>query len=198
MLRLHTWTTPNGIKPLILLEELGLPYETHWVNIGKGEQQQPDYLRVNPNGKIPALEDDGVPIFESGAILVHLAEKTGRFLAKSGRARTDALGWLFFQVGGVGPMFGQLGHFLHAKERIPYALDRYQKETERLYGVLDQGLSEREYLAGEYGIADMATFGWASSFARLKIDPAPFGNVTRWLERVGSRPAVQRALEMKP
>jgi GST-like protein len=198
MLRLHTWTTPNGIKPLILLEELGIPYETRWVDIGDGEQHRPDFLRINPNGKIPALEDGGVPIFESGAILIHLAEKTGRFLAKSGRARSDALGWLFFQVGGVGPMFGQLGHFLHAEEKIPYAIDRYHKESERLYGVLDKRLGEVDYLAGEYGIADMATFGWASSFPRLKIHRERFPNVVAWLDRVGRRAAVQRALAMEP
>jgi GST-like protein len=198
MLKVHTWTTPNGLKPLILLEELGVSYETHWVDIGKGDQHQPAYLKINPNAKIPALEDDGVPIFESGAILIHLAEKYGRFLARSGRERTDALGWLFFQVGSVGPMFGQLGHFLHADEKLPYAIDRYRKETERLYGVLDHRLGQADYLAGEYGIADMATFGWARSFPRLKIDPAPYGNVKRWLERVGGRPAVQRAVAMKP
>lgn len=198
MLKLHTWTTPNGIKPLILLEELGLPYETHWVNIGKGAQHDAAYLKINPNAKIPALEDDGIPIFESGAILIHLAEKSGRFFARSGRARTDALGWLFFQVGSVGPMFGQLGHFLNADQKIPYAVERYHKETERLYGVLDKRLGEVEYLAGEYGIADMATFGWANAFARLKIDPAPYPNVTRWLDRIRERPAVQRALAMKP
>jgi GST-like protein len=198
MLKLHTWTTPNGIKPLILLEELGLPYETRWVDIAHGEQHQAAYLKINPNAKIPALEDDGVAIFESGAILIHLAEKTGRFLARSGAARTDALGWLFFQVGSVGPMFGQLGHFLNAQEKIPYAIERYRKETERLYGVLDKRLGETDYLAVEYGIADIATFGWARSFARLKIDPAPYKNVNGWLDRIGARPAVQRALAMKP
>jgi GST-like protein len=198
MLKLYTWTTPNGIKPILLLEELGIPYEMHWVDIGKGKQHEPAYLRINPNGKIPALEDDGLPIFESGAILIHLAEKAGRFLAPSGRARSDALAWLFFQVGSVGPMFGQLGHFLHAEEKVPYAIDFYRKETERLYGVLDQRLGEAEYLAGEYSIADMATFGWAGAMSRLRIDPAPYPNVTRWLARLGERPAVQRAQAKKP
>jgi GST-like protein len=198
MLHLYTWTTPNGIKPLILLEELGLLYEINWVDLGKDQQHDPAYLRINPNGKIPALVDDDVPIFESGAILVHLAEKTGLFLAKSGQARTDALGWLFFQVGSIGPMFGQLGHFLHAKEKVPYALDRYRKETERLYGVLDERLGQVDYLAGEYGIADIATFGWADSMARLQIDPARFPHVVRWLERIRQRPAVQRARALKP
>ena len=198
MLELYTWTTPNGIKPLIMLEELGIPYETHWINIGKGAQHTPEYLRVNPNGKIPALRDDGVAIFESGAILIHLAEKSGRFLPSSGQARSDALAWLFFQVGGVGPMFGQLGHFLNAPEKIPYAIDRYKKETERLYGVLDKRLSEVEYLAGEYGIADIATVGWAAAMPRFQIAPEAFPHVSKWLERVGERPAVQRARALKP
>jgi GST-like protein len=198
MLKVFTWTTPNGIKPLIMLEELGLPYDTQWVDIGNGEQHEEEYLRINPNGKIPALVDGGAAIFESGAILVHLAEKTGRFLAKSGQARSDALSWLFFQVGGIGPMFGQLGHFLNASQEIPYAIDRYRNETERLYGVLDKRLSEVDYLAGEYGIADMATFGWAAAMPRLQIDPASFPNVVQWLERVGQRPAVQRARALEP
>jgi GST-like protein len=193
MVTLHTWTTPNGIKPIILLEELEVPYQIVWVDLGKGEQHDPDYLRINPNAKIPALVDDGVPIFESGAILIYLAEKYGRFLARDGQARTDALGWLFFQVGSIGPMFGQLGHFLRADEKIPYAIDRYRKETERLYGVLEKRLGEADFLAGEYSIADMASFGWAGAMSRLQIDPAPYPNVHRWLERVRARPAVQRA-----
>ncbi|MDB4990308.1 MAG: gst7 [Myxococcaceae bacterium] len=198
MLQLYTWTTPNGIKPLILLEELAVPYETHWINIGQGAQHTPEFLRVNPNGKIPALLDDGVAIFESGAILVHLAEKSGRFLASGGQARSDALSWLFFQVGGVGPMFGQLGHFLNAQEKIPYAIDRYKKETERLYGVLEQRLGAVEYLAGEYGIADMATAGWAGAMSRFGIARESFPNVSSWLDRIGARPAVQRARALKP
>jgi GST-like protein len=198
MLQVYTWTTPNGLKPLIMLEELGVPYEKHWVNLGKGAQHEPEFLRINPNGKIPALVDDGVPIFESGAILMHLAEKTGRFLASSGRARTDALGWLFFQVGGIGPMFGQLGHFLNAAEKIPYAIERYKKETERLYAVLEKRLAEVEYLAGDYGIADMATFGWAAAMPRFHIKPESFPYVVKWLDRVGERPAVQRARAFTP
>ena len=198
MLQVHTWTTPNGLKPLILLEELGLPYDTRWVDLGKGQQHDAGFLRINPNGKIPVLVDDGVPIFESDAILVHLAEKTGRFLAPSGRARTDAFAWLFFQVGGIGPIFGQLGHFRNAPEKIPYAIDRYKKETERLYGVLEKRLAKVDYLAGEYGIADMATVGWAGSMSRLGIGPGPFPNVAKWLDRVSARPAVQRARALKP
>ncbi|MDB4977683.1 MAG: gst7 [Myxococcaceae bacterium] len=198
MLKVYTWTTPNGIKPLIMLEELGVPYETHWVDIGRGQQHEPSFLRINPNGKIPALLDDDVSIFESGAILVHLAEKTGRFLPSSGQARSDALSWLFFQVGGIGPMFGQLGHFLHAPEKIPYAIARYRGETERLYGVLDKRLAEVEYLAGEYGVADIATVGWAGAIPRFGIAAETFPHVSAWLERVGKRPAVQRARALKP
>jgi GST-like protein len=198
MLKLFTWTTPNGIKPLIMLEELGLPYETCWVNIGKGEQHTPDFLQVNPNGKIPALLDDGLAVFESGAILMHLAEKSGRFLAPSGPARTQALEWLFFQVGGVGPMFGQLGHFRTAHQKVGYALERYQKESERLYGVLDARLASVDYLAGQYGIADMATWGWAARHEALGISLTGYHNVARWLKQVGERPAVQRAAARNP
>ncbi|MEO8877703.1 MAG: glutathione S-transferase N-terminal domain-containing protein [Polyangiaceae bacterium] len=194
MLILHTWTTPNGIKPIILLEELGIPYEIRWVDIGKGEQFEADYVRINPNSKIPALVDDDVPIFESGAILIHLAEKSGKFLPSSGRARTDALEWLFFQVGGVGPMFGQYGHFMNAKEKIPYAIDRYKTETERLYAVLNKRLGEVEYLAGDYSIADMAMFGWAKAYDRFGISGDTIPNVVKWIERLNARPAVQRAV----
>jgi GSH-dependent disulfide-bond oxidoreductase len=198
MLKLYTWTTPNGIKPLIMLEELGEPYETHWIDIGKGAQHEPAFLAINPNAKIPALVDDGLAVFESGAILIHLAEKFGRFLPNSAQERAQALQWLFFQVGGVGPMFGQLGHFLHAKESIPYAIERYSSESKRLYGVLDKRLAEASYLAGDYGIADMATFGWAAAYARLQIDIALFPNVKRWVDQIGERPAVQRAKRLKP
>lgn len=201
MLQLFTWTTPNGVKPLILLEELELPYKTHWVDIGKGQQHEESYLQVNPNAKIPALVDDDevITIFESGAILTYLAEKTGKFLPKSGQGRAAAFAWLFFQVGGVGPMFGQLGHFANfAKEKIPYAIDRYKKETERLYGVLDKRLGSAPYLAGEYGIADMATYGWANGHDRLGVSIESFPNVKQWLARVGERPAVKRAVALKP
>lgn len=199
MLQVYTWTTPNGIKPLILLEELGVPYETHWINIGQGAQHEPGYLRINPNAKIPALVDDKVAIFESGAILVHLAEQAGRFLPSSGQARSDALSWLFFQVGAVGPMFGQLGHFLTAApEKIPYAIERYKTETLRLYGVLEKRLSAVDYLAGEYGIADIATVGWAAALPRFGIAPETFPKVSAWLDRIALRPAVQRARALKP
>jgi GST-like protein len=198
MLQLYTWTTPNGIKPLIMLEELGEPYETHWIDISKGAQHEPAYLAINPNGKIPALVDDGHAIFESGAILVHLAEKFGRFLPGSAPERAQAFQWLFFQVGGVGPMFGQLSHFMHAREQLPYALERYRAETQRIYGVLDARLGQASYLAGDYGIADIATFDWAAAYPRLQVDIALFPNVKRWLDQIGERPAVQRAKRLKP
>lgn len=198
MIRLYTWTTPNGVKPLIMLEELGLPYEKHWINIGKGEQQAPAFLKLNPNGKIPALVDDETAIFESGAILIHLAEKTGQFLPASGAGRSAVLEWLFFQVGGVGPMFGQLGHFMGAAEKIPYAIDRYRKEVERLYSVLNTRLGEVEYLAGNYSIADIAMVGWAKAHDRFGIAESTIPHVRTWLDRVGARPAVQRATAFKP
>jgi len=198
MLQLYTWTTPNGLKPLIMLEELGLAYETHWVHIGQGAQHAAAFLQVNPNAKIPALVDEGVRVFESGAILIHLAEKSGRYLPESGAARAEALGWLFFQVGGIGPMFGQLNHFLRASEQLPYAIERYRNEVERLYGVLEQRLSEVPYLAGEYGIADMASVGWVSLHQTFGIAEATIPNVRAWLERVGQRPAVQRARARRP
>ncbi len=198
MLQLYTWTTPNGIKPLIMLEELAEPYELHWTNIGKGEQFAPAFIAINPNSKIPALVDDGLAVFESGAILVHLAEKFGRFLPSSAAERAQVFQWLFFQVGGVGPMFGQLSHFAHAKEKIPYAIERYGNETKRLYGVLDKRLGEAEYLAGDYSIADMATFGWAAAYGYLDVDIAPFPNVKRWIDQLGERPAIKKAKALKP
>jgi GST-like protein len=198
MLQLYTWTTPNGIKPLIMLEELALPYQTHWIDIGKGEQHSDAFLRISPNGKIPALVDEELTIFESGALLLHLAQKSGQFLPSSGQARADALSWLFFQVGSIGPMFGQLGHFMQAAEQVPYALERYRKESERLYGVLDRRLGQVEYLAGEYGVADIATVGWASAHDRLAIQRDAYPNVAAWLDRIAARPAVQRARALKP
>lgn len=198
MIQLYTWTTPNGIKPLIMLEELGIPYETTWVNIRAGAQHEPSYRAINPNGKIPSLVDGDLQIFESGAILIHLAEKSGRFLAASGQARIDTLAWLFFQVGGVGPMFGQYGHFSMASEPIPYAIDRYRDEARRLLGVLEGRLSDHKYLAGEYSIADIAMVGWVSATTFLKLSLDDFPAVAAWLARVEARPAVQRAKAMKP
>lgn len=203
MIDLYAWTTPNGFKPLILLEELGLPYNLHAVDIGAGEQFTPEFLRVNPNSKIPALVDGaGTPgeivIFESGAILLHLAEKTGRFVPKEGQPRASALSWLMFQMGGVGPMFGQLGHFtLFAKEPNPYAIDRYKKETERLLTVMDKRLGEVEFLAGDYGIADMATYPWVAQISRVGLSLETWPNVARWVSTIAARPAVQKAMSIK-
>ena len=205
MIDLYTWTTPNGRKVSIMLEELGLPYRVHPVNIGKDDQFKPDYLRINPNGKIPSIVDpdgpDGKPVamMESGAILIYLADKTGKLLAKSGRARYAALQWLMFQMGGVGPMFGQTHHFLRAaKEPVPYAIERYTKETRRLYGVLNERLKDRAYLADEYSIADIATYPWVSRYEWHKVDLNDFPNVKRWFDAISARPAVQKGMNVPP
>jgi GSH-dependent disulfide-bond oxidoreductase len=202
MIDLYLWTTPNGYKPLIMLEEVGAEYQMHSINIGKGEQFASDFLLINPNGKIPAIVDghgtaEEVVVFESGAILIYLAEKFGAFLPKSGQARATTLTWLMFQMGGVGPMFGQLGHFMNAKEKIEYAINRYRTETERIYGVLDKRLGEAPYLAGEYSIADMATYPWAKAIDRFNIPRERFPNVVRWMDEVGKRPAVEKAMAVK-
>lgn len=201
MIELYTWTTPNGVKPLIMLEETGLPYHVTPIDIGKGAQHAPDYVRINPNAKIPAMVDEGVRIFESGAILIHLAEKSGgKLLPSSGQERADVLGWLFFQIGSVGPMFGQLGHFRGAKREDTYALDRYTAEVERLAGIMDARLGEVEYLGGgEYSIADVATIGWARGLGGYyKFDMTRWPNLQRWIDQVSARPAVHRALAWKP
>ncbi|HEX4516376.1 MAG TPA: glutathione S-transferase N-terminal domain-containing protein [Polyangiaceae bacterium] len=200
MIELYTWTTPNGVKPLIMLEETGLPHHVTAVDIGKGAQHAPDFVRINPNAKIPAMIDDGVRIFESGAILIHLAEKAGgKFLPPSGQARADVLGWLFFQIGSVGPMFGQLGHFRGAKLADGYALDRFTKEVERLADVMNTRLGEVDCLGGEYSIADIATIGWARGLGGYyKFDMTRWPNLQTWIDRVVARPAVARALAWKP
>ena len=201
MIDLYTWTTPNGRKVSIMLEECGLPYRTHPINIGKDEQFTPQFVAINPNSKIPAIIDadgpDGRPltIFESGAILIYLAEKTGRFLAPNGRARSAALQWLMFQMGGVGPIFGQVHHFLRAaKQSVPYAIERYGREKDRLYGGLDKHLKEHQYLAGEYSIADIATYPWVARYEWHKTDLAAVPNVKRWYDAMSARPAVQRGM----
>jgi len=201
MIEFYTWGTPNGRKPHIMLEETGLPYTTHPVNIGKGDQFKPDYVKINPNSKIPAIIDsegpDGRPlrVFESGAILIYLAEKTGKFLATDKRARIEALEWLMFQMGGIGPMFGQAHHFLRqAPEQIPYAQERYVKETRRLYGVMNARLGEVPYLAGTYSIADMATYPWVARYEWHKVALEEFPNVARWFKEIAARPAVARAM----
>jgi GSH-dependent disulfide-bond oxidoreductase len=198
MIDFYTWSTPNGRKVAIMLEECALAYTTHKIDIGKGDQFTPAFLAVNPNGKIPAIVDhaavDGKPLalFESGAILIYLAEKTGKFLPAAPRARAEVLQWLMFQMGGVGPMFGQAHHFIRfAPEKVPYGIERYSKETRRLYGVMDKRLSESAYLAGaDYSIADMATFPWVARHTYHEVDLADFPNVKRWHDAIAARPAV--------
>ena len=200
MIELYTWGTPNGRKISIMLEECGLPYNVHKVDIGKGDQFAPDFVALNPNSKIPVIVDsrgpDGKPIalMESGAILVYLAGKTGRFLPQSARGKYKALEWLMFQMGGVGPMFGQLHVFLRLAEPVPYALERYTKEKNRLYSVLDRRLAEVPYLAGEYSIADIATYPWVARHDFHKTDLADYSNVKRWFDTISARPAVARGM----
>ncbi|HEY8613328.1 MAG TPA: glutathione binding-like protein [Roseomonas sp.] len=197
-----SWPTPNGHKVHIALEELELPYRVVAVNIGAGEQFRPEFLAITPNHRIPAIIDPdgagGAPLrlFESGAILIHLAEKTGRLIPADPAGRAACLQWLMFQMGGIGPMFGQWNHFAnYAPEKIPYAIDRYSKEVRRLYGVLEKRLAEAPYLAGEeYSIADIASFPWVRSPERRGIAIAEFPAVGRWLEAIAARPAVQRGL----
>jgi GST-like protein len=204
MIDLYTWTTPNGRKVSVMLEECGLAYRVHEINIGRDEQFTPEFLAINPNGKIPAIVDaqgpDGKPIamMESGAILVYLAGKTGRFLPQSARGKFDALQWLMFQMGGVGPMFGQAHHFIRsAKEQVPYGIERYSRETRRLYGVLDKRLAGEQYLAaGEYTIADIATYPWIARHEWHQVDLSDFPNVKRWYEAIGARPAVRRGMDV--
>ena len=203
MIDLYYWPTPNGHKISIFLEEAGLPYTIHPVNIGKGEQFAPDFLKIAPNNRIPAIVDqkpkDGgkpVPVFESGAILLYLAEKTGHFISSDLRERVATLEWLFWQVGGLGPMAGQNHHFNHyAPEKIPYAQERYIKETNRLYGVLDRRLEGRSFVAGDYSIADMASYPWVVSHERQGQKLEDFPNLKSWFERIKARPAVVKAYE---
>ncbi len=204
MIALYTWSTPNGRKVSILLEELGLPYDVRPVDITRRAQYAPEFLALSPNGKIPVIVDpagpDGRPIvvFESGAILIYLAEKAGRLLPRDARSRIDVLQWLMFQMGSIGPMLGQAHHFLRfAKERVPYAVQRYGDEARRLYGVLDRRLQERDWIAGDdYSIADIATYPWIARHPWQEIALAEFPAVQRWFERVGARPAVQRGMEV--
>ena len=203
MIDLYTWTTPNGRKVSIMLEELGLPYRVHAIDIGKGDQFKPEYVAINPNSKIPAIVDTDGPggaairMMESGAILIYLADKTGKLLPTSGAARYAALEWLMFQMGGVGPMFGQVHHFLRAaKEQVPYAIERYTKETKRLYGVLNARLERSEYLTGGYTIADIATYPWVARHEWHKTDLNDFPHVKRWFDAISVRPAVQRGMKV--
>jgi len=205
MIDLYYWTTPNGHKITMFLEEAGLPYRIHPIHIGKGEQFQPDFLKIAPNNRIPAIVDqaplDGgapISIFESGAILLYLADKIGRFIPQDLRGRNLALQWLFWQMGGLGPMAGQNHHFsVYAPERIPYATERYIKETARLYAVLNKELSDgREYIAGEYSIADMACYPWIVPYQRQSQDLASFPHLARWFERIAQRPATRKAYDL--
>jgi GSH-dependent disulfide-bond oxidoreductase len=199
---LYTWGTPNGRKVSVMLEECGLAYNVHKIDISKNDQFKPEFLAVNPNGKIPAIVDsdgpDGKPIsvFESGAILIYLAEKTGKFLPKDARARSETLQWLMFQMGGVGPMFGQAHHFMKfAPVKIEYGIERYGKETKRLYGVMDDRLAKVKYLAGaEYSIADMATYPWVSRHEFHQVDLIAFPNVKRWFDGLSARAAVKKGM----
>lgn len=202
MIELYTWNTSNGRKASIALEELALPYNVHPIDISKGDQFSPEYVEVNPNSKIPAIVDsdgpDGKPIrvFESGAILIYLAEKTGKLMPKDPRGRYEVLQWLMWQMGGVGPIFGQVHHFLRAApEQVPYAIERYGKEARRLYGVLNAQLGGGEFVAGGmYSIADIAIYPWVARHEWQKIDLAEYPQVKRWFDKLSARPAVQRGL----
>ena len=204
MIELYYWTTPNGHKITMFLEEAGLEYKIVPVNIGKGEQFKPDFLAVSPNNRIPAIldrkpKDGGAPIqvFESGAILLYLAEKTGKFLPSDLRKRYDAIQWLFWQMGGLGSMSGQNNHFAHyAVDKIPYAIDRYRNEVNRLYGVLNKKLAGRDFIAGEYSIADMASYPWVVPYERQGQKLENFPNLKRWFEAIKARPATAKAYEL--
>lgn len=199
MIDLYTFSTPNGRKASIMLEEVGLPYSVHVIDIRKDDQFTPEFVAINPNSKIPAIVDQeaGITVFESGAILIYLAEKVGQLLPTDPKARFNVLQWLMFQMGSVGPMFGQLNHFRRfAPEQIPYAIARYEKETLRLYSVLDRQLTDQEFICGDYSIADIATFPWVSiyEFQGLTLDAHP--HLKRWVEMVQARPAVQRGMQV--
>jgi len=198
MIDLYTAATPNGWKASILLEELAVPYQVHAVSLSRGDQKQPDYLKINPNGRIPAIVDRDAgdfAVFETGAILIYLAEKYGRLLPADVKGRSQVIQWLMFQMGGIGPMQGQANVFFrYAPEKIPYAIDRYQAETKRLYRVLDTQLQGREFLCGDYSIADIANWTWVSlhDWAGVSIDDLPA--LQAWVERIRARPAVQRGI----
>ncbi|MGH7778837.1 MAG: glutathione S-transferase N-terminal domain-containing protein [Candidatus Binataceae bacterium] len=202
MIDLYTWTTPNGRKVSVMLEECALPYSVHPVNIRDGDQFKPEFVKICPNSKIPAIveRESGLSMFESGAILLHLAEKTGKFIPKAGPGRAKALEWLFWQMANVGPMLGQVNHFVNAApEKIPYAIDRYMTESARLIKVMDDQLGHTEYLAGDYSIADIATYPWISIAFKLVAAAKPevsgeAKNVERWVAAIGARPAVQKGM----
>ncbi len=201
MIDLHYWPTPNGHKITIALEEMGLPYTIHRVDIGKGDQFKLEFLKIAPNNRMPAIVDhapaDGgtaIDVFESGAILQYLAEKTGKFLPQDVRGRFEVMKWLFWQMGGLGPMAGQSNHFnVYAKEKLPYAMERYAKETGRLFGVLNKRLSDRRFVAGDYSIADMAIYPWTLAWTNHGLDINDFPHLKRWQDVIAARPAVVRA-----
>jgi GST-like protein len=196
---LYTWTTPNGRKASIMLEEVGLPYTAHAVDISKDEQFKPDFLKISPNNRIPAIvdRDNGYHLMESGAILIYLADKTGKLLPKDPDKRYRVIEWLMWQMGGPGPMLGQVHHFVrYNKGKAPYAEERYLKEAHRLYGVLDRRLAGREFVADEYSIADIAIWPWISRFEWQTIDMGQYANVKRWYLDIAKRPAVQRGYDV--
>jgi GST-like protein len=206
MIDAYVWTTPNGFKALIALEELRLPYQVKWIDITKGVQTTPEYLAVNPNNKIPAIRDDDGPdrapitIFESGAVLVYLAEKAGKLLARSGAARYQTLQWVFFNTGGPGPTLGQLGYYAKfAQEKIPSAIERFTKEAHRLFNVLEQRLANEQFLAGDFSIADIMNMTWPRA-ARdfIGMDLSKYPSMIRWIEELEHRPAFAKALAMRP
>ena len=195
MIDLYTWTTPNGRKASIMLEEIGLPYTVHSIDIGKDEQFAPAFLKISPNNRIPAIvdRDNGISVFESGALMIYLGDKTGKLLPKEGAARYQVIEWLMWQMGGIGPMLGQAHHFIkYNKGKAPYAEERYSKEAHRLYGVLDRRLEGREFVADQYSIADISIWPWISRFEWQEVDMKQYPNVKRWYETIAARPAVKK------
>jgi len=202
MIQLYTWGTPNGKKASIMLEEIGMPYEVHPINIGQGDQFKSEYLAINPNNKIPSIIDPDGPggkpftLFESGAILMYLAEKSGKLWPADLRQRYTVIQWLMFQMGGVGPMFGQANYFYRLEEKIPFAIERFHKEALRLYGVLEKALGKNEFLSGEYSIADIATYPWVWRHEVHHVRLEDFPSVKRWYDSISDRPAVKRGMEI--
>ena len=202
MIQLYTWGTPNGKKVSIMLEEIGMPYEVHPINIGHGDQFKREYLAINPNNKIPSIIDTEGPggkpftLFESGAILIYLAEKSGQLWPADLRQRYTVIQWLMFQMGGVGPMFGQANYFYRLEEKVPFAIERYHKEALRLYGVLEKALGQRNFLAGEYSIADIATYPWVWRHEMHHVKLEEFPHVKHWYDMISERAAVKRGMEI--
>ena len=195
MIDLYTWSTPNGRKVSIMLEEVGLPYEVHSIDINKNQQFEPDFLKISPNNRIPAIvdQDSGLTLFESGAILLYLAEKTGKLWPQKGPAKWRTVEWVMWQMAGLGPMLGQVHHFVkYNAGKAPYAEERFSKEAARLYGVLDRRLAENEYVVGEYSVADIAMWPWVSRFEWQGVDLGKYPNVKRWYGAIAARPAVQK------